>query len=116
MTFKEKYLHNIINESVKQVLFEKRSIKLKNYIKESVKRILQESFNGNMITFILNSPMNGQLQVQVPYNEFVKSSKKIDYLWQKCMEQNNVQLPNNGYFQVHPKDPHYEEISNEYGF
>lgn len=89
---------------------------LNKYIKESVKQILKENFNVNTITFILNSPMNGQLQVQVPYNDFIKSSKKIDYLWQKCAEQNEVQLIGNGYFQVHPKDPHFEEISNEYGF
>jgi hypothetical protein len=89
---------------------------LHRLIKESVREILMENFNGNTITFILNSPMNGQLQVQVPYDEFVKSSRKIDYLWQKCAEQNEVQLMGNGYFQVHPKDPHREEIENKFRF
>lgn len=87
---------------------------LKKYIKESVKKILKENFNADTITFILNSPMNGQLNVQVPYDEFMNSKNKIDLLWKYCEQQNDVQLMNNGYFKVHPNDPHKNEIENNW--
>lgn len=83
---------------------------LHRLIKESVKQVIKEQFGNDVVTFLLHSPMNGQLHVQVPYSEFVQSKRKTDLLWAKCAEQNDVQLMYNGYFEVHPKDPRRSEI------
>ena len=90
--------------------------RLNNIVKESIRSVLKENIMNNTIQFILFSPMNGQLNVNVPYNEFINCKNKTDLLWKYCAEQNDVQLMNNGYFKVHPKDPHKDEIENNYGF
>lgn len=83
---------------------------LHKVIKESVKRLLKEWYGNDIVKFLLYSPMNGQLIVQVPYNELMRAKNKTDLLWDKCAEQNNVKLMYNGYFKVHPQDPHRAEI------
>lgn len=111
---KSEVMNNVRNGKGWWETNESKDLYLKNYIKESVKKILKENFNADTITFILNSPMNGQLNVQVPYDEFMNSKNKIDLLWKYCEQQNDVQLMNNGYFKVHPNDPHKNEIENNW--
>ena len=86
---------------------------LKRVISESVKTILNEAFNmhENMVKFYLDSPMNGRLSIMVPFDEFVKTKFKNDYLWEKAAQQHNIQLMRNGSFEVDPKDPHAAEVN-----
>ena len=68
-------------------------------------------YNDN-VKFILYSKANGNLNVIVPYNEFMRAQYKLDYLWKKCSEQNPglVKYRGNGYFKVAPNDPHANQI------
>lgn len=85
---------------------------LQNIIMESVNNILlHESFNSDMVKFYLNSPMNGRQLITVPFEEFANAKWKNDYLWQKAIEQGNIILKNNGYFEVDPNDPRADEVN-----
>ena len=93
-------LRNMISETLKRILNEADTFNLNDYI----------SSNNEMITFILHSDINGNLNFQVPYEEFINSKYKLDYLWEKCAEQYNLKVIRNGYFTVAPNDPHKTEI------
>lgn len=72
-----------------------------------------ESFNmggSDMVRFYLNSPINGRQVITVPFNEFANAKSKLDYLWKKAVEQGNIKLKMNGYFEVDPNDPHKAEV------
>ena len=85
--------------------------KLNSIISNSIRSVIMESFYDNdTATFQLNSPMNGNLLVRVPYREFMQTKNKLDYLWSKCAEQNTIQKMRNGYFTVASNDPHRAEI------
>lgn len=85
--------------------------KLNDIIRNTINKVIKESiFDNEMVTFILISRANGNVKIHVPYREFIKTKNKFDYLWQKCIEQNEINLVRNGYFIVDPKDPHREEI------
>ena len=87
---------------------------LRGLISESVRRVLMEMsyYGGDMVKFVLYSKANGNLNVTVPYGEFMRTRYKIDYLWQKCNEQNPgcIKYKGNGTFSVAPGDPHANEI------
>lgn len=73
---------------------------------------VNESFEmgSDMVRFYLNSPMNGRQVITVPFNEFANAKSKLDYLWKKAVEQGNIKLKMNGYFEVDPNDPHKAEV------
>ena len=93
---------------------------LKKVITESIKNIFSElnlkNTMDNTIKFILRSPMNGNMTVTVPYQEFVNAEYKNDYLWKKCAEQNDIKLMRNGYFEVSNDSPKAEEVRSQFGY
>ncbi len=87
---------------------------LHRIINKTVKMILREGLYDNSVSFVLISKANGNVKFTVPYDEFINARFKLDYLWQKCAEQNDIRIMRNGYFIVSPNDPHKEEIERNY--